>query len=384
MKKRLVCLALALMMALTLMPFGAAAYDDGEWSEAYRAFVMEDGWKNDPDLLQNRALYVLLYDMDRDGVPELMLYTGNKSYDWNDQYMRSCFYTYADGAVKKLGPGEVGYPMEEFGYAPYSEYPGLVIDRYGPYHYSYYYSIENGALHRELVLAPSGAGQTTNPALERIAQAFIGHNMPDEVGSLLPTLATEIPKVGWDEFVTRSNTAQFYIDVPVNHYYTPAVAWAMETEVTNGTALHLFSPEDPCTRGQIVTFLWRAAGRPEPQGTGEPFGDVAPDAYYAKAVQWAVEQEITNGTGGGLFSPESPCTRAQVVTFLWRSAGRPDVEPRQLPFTDLQADAYYMQAVIWAINEGVTNGTSLTTFSPENTCSRGQIVTFLYRRQAEQ
>lgn len=383
MKKHWITLALALMMVFSLLPLGAVAYNAGGWSEAYRAFVMEDGWKNDSDLLPKQALYVLMYDMDRDGVPELMLYTGTKSYEWNEQYMRSCFYTYANGAMKKLGSGEVGYPMEEFGFAPYSDYPGLVVDRKGTYHQSYYYSIKNGALQRELAFDGSNEKQGTNPALKRIAAGFIWHNLPDEVGTLWPTLATEIPKVGWDEFVTRSNTAQFYMDVPVNQYYTLAVAWAMEQGVTTGTALHHFSPETPCTRAQIVTFLWRAANRPEPKGTGALFADVPSDAYYAKAVQWAVEKEITNGTGDNLFSPESPCTRAQVVTFLWRNEGRPDAGNAALAFQDLKSGEYYMPAVRWAVAERLTTGTGPTTFSPDDTCLRGQIVTFLYRRLAE-
>lgn len=382
MKKRMLTLALAALMVLALFPFGAAAYDDSGWSEAYRAFVMEDGWKRDPDLLPKQALYVLLYDMDRDGVPEMMLYTGNKSYDWNEEYMRSCFYTYAGGAVKKLGQGEVGYPMEAFGYAPYSDYPGLVVDRYGPYHYSYYYSVKNGALQRELVFDGSNESRTTNPALKRIAAGFIGQNLPDEVGTLAPTLATEIPKVGWNEFTDRSAAAQQYIDVPVNSYYTAAVAWAMETGVTTGTATHLFSPEVACTRGQIVTFLWRAANKPEPKGTGNSFSDVPADAYYAKAVQWAVEQEITNGLGENRFGPDSPCTRAQVVTFLWRNEGKPAAGSAVPGFTDLDSGAYYMPAVRWAVAERLTMGTGPTTFAPDDACLRGQIVTFLYRRLA--
>ncbi|MBQ3263389.1 MAG: S-layer homology domain-containing protein [Oscillospiraceae bacterium] len=386
MKKRMLTLALAVLMVLALFPFGAAAYDDSGWSEAYRAFVMEDGWKSEPDLIPTTEDYcfVLLYDMNRDDVPELLLCTGNKSYTWDSEHLRSCFFTYADGAVKKLGPCEVGYPVEEVGYAPYSDYPGLFVERHGPYYYGYYYSLENGAVSRELVLDTSGGSQIENVALRRLASGFIGHNMPDEVGTLMPYSLGKLRESsgGWEEFALASAARQHFVDVLPGTFSAPGIAWAMKNGVTNGTAEHHFAPESPCTRAQIVTFLWRAAGKPEPKGTENTFSDVPTDAYYAKAVQWAVEQEITNGTSEHQFSPESPCTRAQVVTFLWRSAGKPNVEPRPLSFKDVQADTYYTQAVIWAIAEGVTNGTSPTTFSPDQTCSRGQIVTFLYRRQA--
>ena len=168
-----------------------------------------------------------------------------------------------------------------------------------------------------------------------------------------------------------------YGDVSKDSYYYDAVKWAAETGVTTGVGDGLFAPEWVCTRGQIVTFLWRASGSPAPKATELPFTDVAADAYYAQAVLWAVENGITNGTSETTFSPDQTCTRAHAVAFLYRMSGSPAVAGST--FSDVAADAYYRAAVVWAVEKGITNGTSGTTFSPDDTCTRGQIVTFLYR-----
>ena len=168
-----------------------------------------------------------------------------------------------------------------------------------------------------------------------------------------------------------------YGDVSKDSYYYDAVKWAAETGVTTGVGDGLFAPEWVCTRGQIVTFLWRASGSPAPKETELPFTDVAADAYYAQAVLWAVENGITNGTSETTFSPDQTCTRAHAVAFLYRMSGSPAAAGST--FSDVAADAYYRAAVAWAVEKGITNGTSGTTFSPDDTCTRGQIVTFLYR-----
>ena len=168
-----------------------------------------------------------------------------------------------------------------------------------------------------------------------------------------------------------------YGDVSKDSYYYDAVKWAAETGVTTGVGDGLFAPEWVCTRGQIVTFLWRASGSPAPKATELPFTDVAADAYYAQAVLWAVENGITNGTSETTFSPGQTCTRAHAVAFLYRMSGSPAAAGST--FSDVAADAYYSTAVAWAVEKGITNGTSGTTFSPDDTCTRGQIVTFLYR-----
>ena len=170
-------------------------------------------------------------------------------------------------------------------------------------------------------------------------------------------------------------------DVAENKYYHDPVLWAYyhDPQITAGTSKTTFSPNDTCTRAQIVTFLWRAAGSPEPTTTNNPFKDVTSDKYYYRAVLWAVENGITSGTGKTKFSPNDSCTRAQVVTFLWRCEKQVKPKSSVNPFKDVKGNAYYYKAVLWAVENGVTSGTSKTKFSPDQACTRGQIVTFLYR-----
>ena len=172
-----------------------------------------------------------------------------------------------------------------------------------------------------------------------------------------------------------------FVDVQEGKYYYEPVLWAFyhNPQVTNGTDATHFSPDKTCTRGQVVTFLWRANGCPEPTITSHPFKDVKNGAYYYKAMLWAVENDITAGTSATAFSPDKDCTRAQVVTFLWRTAGKPEPKTTSCPFTDVDAGAFYYKAMLWAVEEGITNGTSATTFGPGRSCTRGQVVTFLYR-----
>ena len=172
------------------------------------------------------------------------------------------------------------------------------------------------------------------------------------------------------------NKLQF-ADVNESKYFYAAVMWAAESNVTTGTGAGRFSPDDTCTRAQTVTFLWRAAGCPEPENYVNQFKDVKYGSYYAKAVAWAVEQGITNGISKDKFGPDETVSRAQVVTFLWRMAGSKAAAGST--FADVAAGKYYAGAVTWAVNEGITNGTSAKTFSPDAGCTRAQIVTFLYR-----
>ena len=167
-----------------------------------------------------------------------------------------------------------------------------------------------------------------------------------------------------------------FADVPTDAYYYEAVKWAAKKGITGGIGNGLFGPNQPCTRAQIVTFLWRAAGSPEPK-TMSSFADVSMDAYYAKAVAWAVENGITTGTGDGKFSPDATCTRAQSVTFLFRAIGK--LVDSKAEFSDVLTDSYYANAVAWAVENGVTNGIGNGLFGPDNSCTRAQIVTFLYR-----
>ena len=172
-----------------------------------------------------------------------------------------------------------------------------------------------------------------------------------------------------------------FTDVTEGAYYYDPVLWAVNhtPQITNGTSATTFSPDKTCTRAQVVTFLWRAMGEPEPTQTANPFTDVRSDQYYYKAVLWAVEKNITNGTSATTFSPDKGCTRAQVVTFLWRAEGQPAHASSVNPFKDVPAGQYYYKPVLWAVEKNITKGTSADKFSPDSTCTRGQIVTFLYR-----
>ena len=177
-------------------------------------------------------------------------------------------------------------------------------------------------------------------------------------------------------FMEDNSVLNFFYDVPNGAYFYEAVKWAVENGITTGVGNDLFAPEQPCTRAQIVTFLWRAAGSPEPKAASS-FTDVPASAYYAKAVAWAVENGITNGMTETTFAPDATCTRGQSVTFLYRALK--GTASGSANFTDVKSDAFYADAINWAVANNVTNGTSNTTFSPNADCTRAEIVTFLYR-----
>lgn len=182
-------------------------------------------------------------------------------------------------------------------------------------------------------------------------------------------------------FMEDNTMLNYFVDVPASAYYYDAVLWAAEHGITGGTDATHFSPDGVCTRAQAVTFLWRAAGSPAPSATAMPFTDVAADSYYYNAVLWAMENGITVGTSSTTFSPDLKCSRAHIMTFLWRSEKSPAAGSVN-PFTDVSAGAYYADAVLWAVKESVTNGTSSVTFSPDADCTRAQIVTFIWRTLA--
>ena len=170
-----------------------------------------------------------------------------------------------------------------------------------------------------------------------------------------------------------------FTDIMEDGFYYDAVLWAVENNITQGTSDTEFSPNKECTRGQVVTFLWRAAGEPEASVDTCKFTDIKAEDYYYEAVLWAVEKGITDGTSDTEFSPDATCTRGQVVTFLWRKAGQPDSATSECRFTDVKTEDYYYKAVLWAVEKGITDGTSDTQFSPDAVCTRGHVVTFLFR-----
>ena len=169
-----------------------------------------------------------------------------------------------------------------------------------------------------------------------------------------------------------------FTDLNEKAFYYDAVLWAVSNGITTGMTPTTFVPDGPCVRGQAVTFLWRSIASPAAPAVDNPFSDVAQGRYYYEPVLWAVGNNITNGMTPTTFVPDSQCTRGQIVTFLWRLFGKPQATGTN-PFTDVNANAYYYQAVLWAVEKGITNGTSATTFNPDGNCTRSQIVTFLYR-----
>lgn len=170
-----------------------------------------------------------------------------------------------------------------------------------------------------------------------------------------------------------------FTDVKTTDFFYEAVLWAVERKITNGTSSTQFSPKNPCTREQVVTFLNRALGSPMPSTFRSAFADIKSQTYSYYPILWAAETGITTGTGRYQFTPKKICTRGQVVTFLWRAAGSPEPEVLSCPFTDIKSSDYFYKAVLWAVQNGVTKGTSATKFSPMAECTRGQVVTFLYR-----
>ncbi len=234
----------------------------------------------------------------------------------------------------------------------------------------------NGSISLTPMIAPKGTPVTVEPKPDR-GYVFQSLAITDADGA--ETVVTELtfPMPAGVNRVQTVFAPKEFADVQADAWYHDAVQWAVINGVTEGTGETTFSPRDACTRAQVVTFLWRAAGEPQPTAES-PFRDVPDDAYYHDAVLWAVEQGITKGTSDDAFSPDAPCTRAQVVTFLWRAYGEKSASSYYV-FSDTPVDSYYFQAVNWATAQGITNGTDRFHFSPDDTCTRAQVVTFLYR-----
>ena len=214
---------------------------------------------------------------------------------------------------------------------------------------------------------------------DQLAKASDARALATENGK---AMAEKAHKLGVElvEYITKTDALQggAFTDVKAGDYYLSAVDWALDKAVTSGTSNTTFSPNAACTRAQAVTFLWRAAGSPEPTATTTAFTDVKEGSYYYKAVLWAVENSITSGATETTFAPDATCTRSQIVTFLYRMEKSPEATAEN-PFTDVKAGAFYENAVLWAVKENITTGATATTFDPAGDCTRGQIVTFLYR-----
>lgn len=186
-------------------------------------------------------------------------------------------------------------------------------------------------------------------------------------------------KYGREFEVLESAQMNPFTDISEGEYYYQPVLWAVKNNVTAGLSNDEFGPEIFCTRGQVITFIWRANGCPEPRTMSTEFVDIYGEDYYYKAVLWAVEQGIASGTTATTFSPDAQATRGQIVTFLYRAANKPAVNETSCDFNDVEKGAYYYDAVLWAVENAITSGTSVTTFEPDSVCTRGQVVTFLHR-----
>ena len=407
MQKKLIGLLLAVVMCAGLLVTAAPSAKALDMPDAYANFLQElrhaidDLGLDTPDHIQKRLdsanvsqpvrdylfciwsdsqnddLYqtrFALRDLNGDGVPELLLTCGNAgevplsdlSVTLLDDLDMIC--TVRSGAVVTVA---------DFQYRDLAAVYGTTVVNHGSGGAAYY-----GC---DFDVLPAGATQLrTLASYDIVYETNPPRYYLDYYGNRNSRISADQARAMHRQYMTGDQPDWIYLFeepfvdvVPTDWYYEP-VDWARDVGVTTGTGPSVFSPNAPCTRGQVVTFLWRAAGEPEPKSAAIPFTDVHAGDYFCKAVLWAAEQGITTGTGGNLFSPEAPCTRAQVVTFLWRADGEQKISAAN-PFRDVAAGAYYYNAVLWAVDAGITNGTSADLFSPDATCTRAQVVTFLYR-----
>ena len=410
MKKRLWSFLLALCMALTLLPFGALAAKD---PTAYIPRIREVIKRS------SETAYGTFFDLNQDGSPELIITEVSENHtsgtvnivsaatpllsqsiqcgDSRDDHSQAC------AIIVKFKDGAYGLLLHD---VTYGDYAGTDADGY-PYYWTHTSDQIYKAEENDLVEVTSGHSTLMETKPDKngsyryskedmsfflwigmrgrsVVEAEYDLWYQKNINTLEPLMTLspfrQLDGIPGPELLAFLQTG--FRDVPESQYYAEPVMWAAAQGITNGTAEAVFSPGEACTRGQVVTFLWRAAGEPKPERAENPFKDVKKGAYYYDAVLWAVEQGITNGTSETTFSPGEACTRGQVVTFLYRNAGTPAVKAKN-PFKDVKKSAYYYDAVLWAVKNEITNGTSETAFSPDNTCTRGQIVTFLYRGLAE-
>ena len=388
MKKRILALMLALLLTagLSLNAFAGAR----DVASAYRTRI------------QNAKLFtrtdpVALLDVTGDGLPELFLLTQGTNcvtlqcFTWRADTVwqllslqwyevaasRHALYLRKDGSLAWYyvnGDGGEDY------YTDFLEGKVYTLNAGGSYVQSYHYSYNTR--HYDDGRVEHISSQIGDKAVSMAEGKAADEAFRTQFDTLI--LATSTQFSGKSAATSKAQALDLlgkvedFFDVPADAYYAPAVRWAVANSVTAGTSAYTFSPDQVCTRAQVVTFLWRAAGSPD-VAAATAFSDVPKDAYYAKAVSWAVANGVTQGTGAGKFSPGEPCTRAQVVTFLWRAAGSPNAAA-STAFSDVPTGVYYAKAVSWAVSRGVTQGTGNGLFSPAQSCTRAQVVTFLYRQ----
>ncbi len=384
MKHRLILLLIILALVLSLSP-GALAWDgETDWQEAYRAFVLEDGFRNTGRTYSDRGDYPLrfsLYDLDGDFRPELLLRDpmramAQEPYD---------VYTVRNGAVAYVG--RIGIRGGALHYAPGRGWDGVFsYDGSLGYYTGWYYTMADGTLVTQRVVEAVIANDqitetwvTADAGLKAaFSAAYDGPVTKYTSKNALPSFSLkEIEALGWETFLDGSCGVDHFLDVGMKDWFAYSAGWAAERKIALGTAAGIFTPDGSCTRAQMVTFLWRLMGEPEAESESA-FADVDASTYYAAAVDWATEAGVTKGVGRERFAPNAAITRGQAVTLLWRLAGAEKTQTA-IPFTDVPAERYDADAVAWAAAQGVTTGVTKTRFMPDDACIRAQIVTFLCR-----
>ena len=384
MKQKLLSLLIVLALCLTLIP-GTLAWDgETDWQDAYRAFVPEGGFRKTGRAYSDSAEYPIrfsLYDLDGDFRPELLLRDpmramAQEPYD---------VYTVREGAVEYIG--RIGIRGGALHYAPGRGHDGVFsYDGSLGYYTGWYYTMADGTLVTQRVIEAVIANDqitetwvTADAGLKAaFSAAYDGPVTKYTSKNALPSFSIqEIGALGWDVFLDGSCGVDHFLDLGMKDWFAYSAGWAAERKIALGTAAGVFTPNGSCTRAQMVTFLWRLMGEPEAESESA-FADVDASAYYAAAVDWATEAGVTKGVSKSHFAPNAAITRGQAVTLLWRLAGEPEPE-QDSPFTDVPAQRYDADAVAWAAEQGVTLGVSATRFRPDDACTRAQIVTFLCR-----
>ena len=384
MKRRILSLLMILALSLALIP-GAFAWDGtADWQDALRAFVLDGGFRKTGRTYSDSAEYPVrfsLYDLDGDMCPELLLRDpmramAQEPYD---------VYTVRGGKVDYIG--RIGIRGGALHYAPGRGYDGVFsYDGSLSYYTGWYYTMADGTLVTQRVVEATIKDDkitetfvTADAGLkDAFRAAYDGPVTKYSAKCALPSFSVkEIEALTWETFLEGSCGVAHFYDVTMKNWFSYSAGWAAEREITTGTAPGQFTPGDSCTRAQMVTFLWRLMGKPEAKTAGG-FKDVDAKAYYAKAVDWAMEAGVTKGISKTHFAPNAAITRGQAVTLLWRLAGEPKPE-KAGPFTDVPAQRYDADAVAWAAEQDVTKGVTATRFQPDNACTRAQIVTFLCR-----
>ena len=385
MKRRLLTLLLALVFLLALIP-GALAWDgERDWQDAYRAFLLEDGFRKTGRTYSDSADYPIrfsLYDLDGDFRPELLLRDpmramAQEPYD---------VYTVRNGGEVDY-IGRIGIRGGTLHYAPGRGYDGVFsYDGSLGYYTGWYYTMADGTLVTQRVMEAEIENDTitetwvtADAGLKKAFSAAYDGPVTKYTGKgTLPSFSVrEIEALGWDVFLAGSCGVAHFTDIQMKDWFAYSAGWAAERKIALGTAPGVFTPDGACTRAQMVTFLWRLMGEPEAEGESA-FVDVDAKGYYAEAVAWATETGVTKGVSKTHFAPNAAITRGQAVTLLWRLAGEPEPEAES-PFTDVPAQRYDADAVAWAAEQNITLGVTAARFAPDDACTRAQIVTFLCR-----